>query len=463
MARKRKRRPNWPYRLAWATIIASIFLYITIEVLVASRSFGSRVTGVNWQLAIVSSLLNVTIASWFVAFGASIGSFLNVVAYRLPIKRGIGGNSGCPYCGTPIDSLDNIPVLAWIQLRGRCRACRLPISIQYPLVEFTVAAIFFIVYVTEFATGGSNLPSGLIARRGAGLLRVGVNVDVVMQLSAYLFALSGLVAAALIAVKRNTVPLKLYFWSAAPLVVLSLIQPKIIVEFWRDVAPESVMDLRMQAVATLVCGAAAGVAVARLVAPLVYRGFDQRLLANDPASRGARQFIGAMSVAGALVGWQAIVPLAWAVVLCALLSIILLRRYRSTIGLGDLTVWVWLGLVVFRANWSLIYRCSEWIPDSVPTVFVVVAGGLTLAPVCIAISALAGHADVPGDAEADDSAGKNREASEGELSKIDSDPAHVESRHAERNGPAAGEDSYPSKEDGHADGDDDSVRGGSAP
>jgi leader peptidase (prepilin peptidase) / N-methyltransferase len=68
--------------------------------------------------------------------GLVLGSFLNVVAYRLPLGQSIVmPASYCPNCGTPIKPYDNIPVLGWLLLRGRCRTCRQAISPRYPLVE----------------------------------------------------------------------------------------------------------------------------------------------------------------------------------------------------------------------------------------------------------------------------------------------------------------------------------------
>src|ERR1700759_3894269 len=68
--------------------------------------------------------------------GAIVGSFLNVVAYRLPRKESLlHPGSRCPQCETPIKPYDNVPVLGWLWLRGRCRACGASISWRYPLVE----------------------------------------------------------------------------------------------------------------------------------------------------------------------------------------------------------------------------------------------------------------------------------------------------------------------------------------
>jgi leader peptidase (prepilin peptidase)/N-methyltransferase len=74
--------------------------------------------------------------------GAVIGSFLNVVAHRLPRGESlISPGSRCPGCGAPIKPYDNVPILGWILLRGRCRSCRAPISRRYPLVEALTAAL----------------------------------------------------------------------------------------------------------------------------------------------------------------------------------------------------------------------------------------------------------------------------------------------------------------------------------
>ena len=68
--------------------------------------------------------------------GAIFGSFLNVVAYRLPRGESLSRpRSRCPQCQTQIEAYDNVPVLSWLALRGRCRSCRAPISARYPLVE----------------------------------------------------------------------------------------------------------------------------------------------------------------------------------------------------------------------------------------------------------------------------------------------------------------------------------------
>jgi leader peptidase (prepilin peptidase) / N-methyltransferase len=74
--------------------------------------------------------------------GAIIGSFLNVVAYRLPRRESlVSPASHCPSCGTPVRPYDNVPILSWLLLRGRCRSCSARISPRYPLVEAGTALL----------------------------------------------------------------------------------------------------------------------------------------------------------------------------------------------------------------------------------------------------------------------------------------------------------------------------------
>ena len=94
------------------------------------------------------------------AFGACVGSLINVLAYRLP--RGMGvvtPASRCPFCGTKLRWKDNIPIFGWLFLRGKCRYCKSGISPEYPLVELFAAslfALFSIMWYLVPAFGGSN-------------------------------------------------------------------------------------------------------------------------------------------------------------------------------------------------------------------------------------------------------------------------------------------------------------------
>lgn len=96
---------------------------------------------------------------WFVPvvaglFGLTIGSFLNVCTLRWPKEESVvSPGSRCPKCQEPIRWFDNIPVLSWIALRGRCRRCSAPVSIQYPLVELATGLMWAGTFATHGATG----------------------------------------------------------------------------------------------------------------------------------------------------------------------------------------------------------------------------------------------------------------------------------------------------------------------
>jgi leader peptidase (prepilin peptidase)/N-methyltransferase len=93
--------------------------------------------------------------------GLVVGSFLNVVAYRLPRDESIAfPGSRCPRCGAAIAAYDNVPVLSWLLLRGRCRACRAPIALRYPALELANAALWLAVF--RYAPSWSDALSGAV-------------------------------------------------------------------------------------------------------------------------------------------------------------------------------------------------------------------------------------------------------------------------------------------------------------
>jgi Type II secretory pathway, prepilin signal peptidase PulO and related peptidases len=94
-------------------------------------------------------------------FGAVIGSFLNVVIHRVPNEESIVfPNSACPKCGSGIKAYDNIPILSWLVLGGKCRNCKEPISPRYPAVEVLTALLYLAVY-WQIGFGGF-LPVALV-------------------------------------------------------------------------------------------------------------------------------------------------------------------------------------------------------------------------------------------------------------------------------------------------------------
>ena len=127
-------------------------------------------------------------------FGSLIGSFLNVVIFRVPAKRSIvSPPSACGSCGHAIRWYDNIPIISWLVLRGKCRDCGAKISVRYPLVE-AGGAIFFVVVALWFVPP---------------ILAAGTTQDIVAQLLvlvAFLYLASISLALALIDLDTHTLP-----------------------------------------------------------------------------------------------------------------------------------------------------------------------------------------------------------------------------------------------------------------
>lgn len=96
------------------------------------------------------TITGLPIAAGFVIvflLGSCIGSFLNVVIYRIPNGQSIVfPNSACPACKTPIKAYDNIPIFGWLMLGGKCRSCKEPIAWRYPAVELLTALLYLLIF-----------------------------------------------------------------------------------------------------------------------------------------------------------------------------------------------------------------------------------------------------------------------------------------------------------------------------
>src|SRR5688572_28600818 len=118
-------------------------------------------------------------------FGLLVGSFLNVVIYRVPRGESIvSPGSRCTNCGHELTWLENIPVIAWVALRARCRSCHSSISVRYPLVELATGALF-----------------ALAAAR----------IDHGIELAAYLLAFGGLLSLSAIDIDLQRVPVAVLY------------------------------------------------------------------------------------------------------------------------------------------------------------------------------------------------------------------------------------------------------------
>ena len=167
MPRRRRRHPNWPARFILLGLAVVSIAYLLVPAMQEYQDFERLGLQPRFSQLVTQQSARLFGVAWFCFLGASIGSFLNVVVWRVPRGRSLLGRSHCPWCACQIKSYDNLPVLGWVLLRGRCRACHLPISARYPIVELWMAVVVLLLLAVELLSGGANLPiESLTTRRG---------------------------------------------------------------------------------------------------------------------------------------------------------------------------------------------------------------------------------------------------------------------------------------------------------
>ena len=254
--------------------------------------------------------------------GLLIGSFLNVVIHRVPAGLSlVRPASRCPSCEAPIRWYDNIPIVSWLVLRGRCRDCGAPISARYPIVE-TLTGVAFVLVACCFAPGGW----------------LGGGGDVVAQtivLVAYLWFAAASIALAAIDFDVRRLPDPIVWTTLAVLVVCF--------------AVAAALRADLMAIATAVLGGIAMFAVYVVILLVAPRG---------GMGLGDVKLAAAIGVATGWIGWSA-VAIGWfaAFLIGALVGIGLLavRRTgrRTAIPFGPwMLAGAWIGIIAGPAIWA---------------------------------------------------------------------------------------------------------------
>ena len=161
---KEKPRRGWHRPLLAAVFLGFLCYSVLIPVAIHSMDSGEpsqkrRMDPMPLSQMIEVHSMKAIAVLWIISLGATVGSFLNVVAYRMPRNKSVVFSaSRCPKCNSSIRPTDNVPIFGWLRLEGRCRTCPNPISSQYPIVEALTAAIFLLLFSVELVSGGANLP-----------------------------------------------------------------------------------------------------------------------------------------------------------------------------------------------------------------------------------------------------------------------------------------------------------------
>ncbi|MBN8623893.1 MAG: prepilin peptidase [Planctomycetes bacterium] len=312
-------------------------------------------------------LVTVIVLSLFLLFmGACVGSFLNVVIYRVPAGLSIvKPRSRCPRCLTPILGRDNVPVIGWLVLRGRCRFCRTWIPARYPLVEATFGLAFLLLCWGEAIVPGYTLPIPFGEIEEYPLFGI----------AGYHFALvCGLGAAALMTYDGGVVPAG--FWRV--ILAIGMLPPLV----WPELRP---IPFRPDAelYGRLVAGTADG-AMGALVGALLGVAAWPVAVIGARARSGHLNSVAALAAVGAFLGWQAVLAVAGVVAALTLLQ-------SSLRGIGFVSRFPWLGFVAittfgFLLGWrwfvahSLVDK-TRWLGSKAPLLLIPagIAGTFALA------------------------------------------------------------------------------------
>ncbi|HRF00326.1 MAG TPA: prepilin peptidase [Pirellulaceae bacterium] len=193
----------------WSAIAGALALLMSWILIAAAwdmrHALATNTTQMGWRLSpridwlLWERAVEAFVVTWVFALGASVGSFLNVVVYRMPLGIGLSaGGSRCPRCLTPILARDNVPILGWLALGGRCRACDLPISRRYPLIEALTGLGYVLLFVAIVGLGSQSLPRHQDpVSLGVGEAILGGRWDIILVATIQAITLSFVWAAAL--------------------------------------------------------------------------------------------------------------------------------------------------------------------------------------------------------------------------------------------------------------------------
>ncbi|MBA2116189.1 A24 family peptidase [Bremerella alba] len=303
----------------------------------------NRLDQVQW---IQSILIAGFLYTWFFFFGATVGSFLNVVIWRMP--RGetvVSRPSRCPFCSTQLKWNDNVPVLGWIMLGGRCRTCRLPISPRYPIIESVVGLIFLLLLQFEVLSGGGNLP-GIEAVRlshSRAMLELQSPLLSIYVFHCYLFSL--MVCWAMIAWDRSRMPVTLCLLAYGVGFLGPMIWPNLYPVRFTEMDLGSVVDAeRLEVFLSVLCGALAGAVWGVLMWVSV-----SRPSADDRSGRLGIPIM--MLAAGMFFGWQATFVIAGISLLMSVISWPVFKRLGRTDFAGGVELSILFSSFVFVLTW----------------------------------------------------------------------------------------------------------------
>ncbi len=245
------------------------------------------------------------LAVWLLAMGGAIGSFLNVVVYRLPAGKSlVRPGSRCPVCGHPIRWYHNLPVVSWLWLRGKCRDCGVPIAARYPLVELTVGLLFVgLAAVEVWPATQSGLIVHTVGPAGPEVPEQLDGAELLARYGYHLWLLCTLLAAALIERDGQSVPRRM-LWLAVAVGLIGAAACPATQPRWCRVLPAAwSIENHWSALASSIAGGVAGWSIGGLFGLIVGPRVGQ-INATNATSGGRQPNPLAIGCVGVYFGWQ---------------------------------------------------------------------------------------------------------------------------------------------------------------
>jgi len=346
------RRPSSSNRklltsLLWV-IGVGVFLLMGISPLIETMlpHHSSAALWLEWSR---SRVMETMVAIWFFVFGSMVGSFINVVVWRMP--RGVSvvsKGSACPWCTNKIRLADNIPIFGWIKLGGRCRVCRLPISPRYPIVETIFGGVFLLMFFVELQSTAANLPGGK-RHLSTGILQVIISTkwDIILIYVYHMVLLVMLLIWSLMAFDRSRIPVKTVMFALVAGFAVSLAFPYVHPLSWSLSQEVWFADLPwIDRLATGFLG---------LVSGFFVGSFLEQCGDKASSRQDARGLAICFSTIGLFTGWQAVI---WILLLFGIAMSV--RCLVNPRGYLPASAMLTLATVVFLCTWIWFYP----LPDS---------------------------------------------------------------------------------------------------
>jgi len=400
LKRRRRRRTNWVF----AGVIASLVLIAVLYVL-GGAAIKTPSTAFQFHELLLARGIDCVVVIWLFCVGSAIGSFLNVVAWRMPRGKSINGFSHCPRCQERLAWHDNLPVFGWLALRGRCRSCHLPISPRYPLVELVVGLCITAIGLVELYGGLRNLPiaGGTIPR-----LRPLSMPIVTREMGGFWLyhtaAVTSLWGLGLIRFDAQRLPLRLVLFVFAVVIGGMLLWWPLAVVPWQltDSAvrtPWSLLGVVMRMLTGLVAGTMIARSLGRFVAPAA----DLKL---DPLGKETARLvdlIAIMSIVGIVVGWQASLGVAVVATLLAgwLAQRVSSRPLADRDGLAWLAVTIPVVVTLQIVFWRTLEAVPIW-PSSHASPWTIVAAAMLLLILPMTLRTIPAESSAPREEDPED-------------------------------------------------------------